>query len=120
MEDTMIHKDICIKFEVDGRQYEAVGFLNEDESSVDGHTMLSRTAGENGGAIGDDDETFLKERRDKFPEELRKYYLATGRRNPDDPCVVSYFIWCSGRWCQYWDGLGSRWRGFVLVLRRCT
>lgn len=114
------HKDICIKFEVDGLKFEAVGFLSEGERSVDGDTMLSRTAGENGGAIGEADWTFLSERTNQFPTELRRYYLATGRRRPGLPRLVSCFGWSGLRWCQDWYYLGHRWSDYGLVLRRCT
>lgn len=116
----MAHKDIRITFELDGRRYEAAGFLNEGESSVDGDTMLSRTSGENGGVIGDDDEEFLSEHRSKFPKELRKYYLVTGRRRPVDPWSVSCFCWYIRGWFQGWGILGGQWYGSVLVLRRCA
>lgn len=116
----MAHKDIRIGFEIEGRRFEAVGFLNEGESSVLGDTMLERTAGENGGAIGDEDEAFLSERRAKFPAELRRYYLTTNRRHPGHPRLVSCFSWYDVRWCQFWDCLVYQWDGNVLVLRRCT
>ena len=74
----MAHKDIRVPFTVDGRNYEAVGFLNEGESPVSGDEMLKRTAGKNGGAIGGWDEEFLSKRLIKFPKELCPYVLVIG------------------------------------------
>lgn len=120
----MAHKDIRIPFEVDGRKYEAVGFLNEGETLVFADAMFERTSKENGGAIGDEDEAFLSERRAKLPAELRQYYLATARLNPCDPWYVSYFNLSpsTNGWRQDWGGLGPdcRWGGLFLVLRRCA
>lgn len=76
----MAHKDICIKFEVEGRNYEAVGFLEENESSVDGVEMLKRT----GGIIGDEDQVIIwKCPRHKLPQELKKYFFFTNRQGLD-------------------------------------
>ena len=84
----MIHKDICIKFEADGRQYEAVGFLHKDELSVDGNTALFRTVGRIGTAYGYDDEVFLSKHLNNFPDELWKYLLVTKRRYQNCPHFV--------------------------------
>jgi len=114
------HNKIRIPFEIDGRRFEAVGFLTEWESSVNGDEMLARTATENGGAIGDEDEAVLSERRDKLPTELQKYYLVTNRRHPGNSRNVSYFSWDGVRWHQYWSSLDDQWHGHGLVVRRCA
>lgn len=118
----MAHKDIRILFEVADRRFEAVGFLNEDEASVDGEEMLRRTAGENGGAIGDDDEMFLREHLEGLLVELRWYYLlATNHRHPDNSRHASYF--CPGGglgWVYLWKWLDSQFGDNFLVLRRCA
>ena len=120
----MAHKDICIKFEVDGCHYEAVGFLDEGESPIDGNTVLSRTAGKNGGAIGEKDYVFLSEHRSSFSEELKEYHLITGNHDPDAPSCVWFFVWddTNGDWklCRGLAYLPMP-MGFenVLVLRCC-
>ena len=116
----MIHKDIRITFKVKGRRYEAVGFLNDGEPSVDGETMLSRTAGENGGAIGKEDVAFLLEHPSKFPKKLQKYYLATGKRDPAGPHGVSGFCGNDRRCSRSWRSLDFLWYDRDLVLRRCA
>lgn len=115
----MASKKILIGFEIEGRKYEAVGFLAEMELSVDGDIMLERTSKENGGAIGAEDEAFLLGRSAQFPTELRRYYLATNRRHSGNQRFVSCFVWSGEQWLQLWSGLGGRY-GNCLVLRRCT
>ena len=105
------HKEIKIKFEVEDRRFEAVGFLNEEEMSTDGD---ERT----GEAIGEEDEAFLSERRGKIPVKLQRYYLVTGRRHPDYPRDVSFFYFYGDGWCQDWYWLGDRRDGYCLVGRR--
>lgn len=116
------HKDIRIEFEIDGRRFEAVGFLAEGENSVSGDEMIRRTANENNGGIGEDDYLFLsKKRRDKFPEELRQYCLITNRRYPDAPHYVSRFKWDGGEWLLGWSYLNHyEWdKNFKVLSRRC-
>jgi hypothetical protein len=115
------HKDIRIRFTVEGRNFEAVGFLKEDDVSGYGDKMLRHTAGENGGAIGDEDEAFLRERLQQLPKSLQYYNLMTNRRRPGYPQHVSYFGFSGNKWGQHWDGLGHfRRRDHDLVVRRCS
>lgn len=114
-----VHKDILINFKIDGSRFEAVGFLNNGESSVDGETMLSRTAGENGGAIGYEDATFLRQRFLKFPKKLRKHCLVTNQRFPDKQDQISCFVWSDeGGWFLYRSNINLPWIDSNLVLRR--
>lgn len=113
--NSAIHKDICIRFEVDGRKFKAVGFLNQGESLVDGDEMLRRVPG----AIGEEDTNFLDERVDQdWSRDLFLYYLATARRNPDDPRYVRYFYRFASRCVRDWYDLDYRWGGRVLVVCR--
>lgn len=114
------HQDILITFEVEDRRYEAVGFIREGETSVDGDEMLRRTAGKNGGAIGEEDVSFLRERRGQLPDTLRPYWLVTGQRDPDNPRYVSYLYFYGIGWCQGWNWLGHQWNDYYLVVRRCS
>jgi len=116
----MAHKDICIKFEEKGRRFEAVGFLDEGKTYVTGDEMLARTAGENGSAIGDEDEAFLWEYRDCWPNELRPYLLVINRHGPGGQRRVSCFLWNGDSWDEDWLWLGDCWFGSYLVLRRCA
>src|SRR3989338_8076047 len=89
-----------IQFEVGGRQYEAVSFLNQGESSVNGDTMIARTDGENGGGVGQEDGDFLWEHRSELPEELKRFYLVcTKWRDPGFHRRVLCFGWGDGGWC---------------------
>ncbi len=122
------HKDIRIPFEIEGRRFEAVGLLKEGEPPVDGDEMLARTAGENGGAIGEEDEMFLREHLLVPPEALWwPRLLVTNRRPPDDlryyginSRCVSCFSFIHGRLLQFWHSLDDRWPDLCLVVRRCT
>jgi len=116
----MAHKDIRILFEIEGRCYEAVGFLAEGELSTNGDEMLRRASAENGGAIKGEDEAFLRKRRAKIPRELDPYWLVTDVRDPGDPRDVSCFVWESDRWYQSWNSLDDDWDDRCLVLRRCA
>jgi hypothetical protein len=119
---SVVHKDIRKKFEArsksgEVRRYEAVGFLNQGESWVSGDTMLERVPD----AIGEEDGKFLDECVDQdWSRELFPYYLATNWRGPDYPRYVRYFSRGGGRWHRFWSGLGSRWGGSGLVVRRCA
>ena len=79
----MIHKDIRIRFQIENRRYEAVGFLKKGEKSVSGWTMFRRTAKENGGAIGKKDWAFISKRRTQLPAKLCRYILVTDCHDPD-------------------------------------
>ena len=124
----MAHKDICEKFEVEDeetgeiRRFEAVGFLCERERYVSAYELLKRTAGENGGAIGEDDWEFLSKHLDKFPDELYKYALVTKCAFSDRPYEPVYFGWHGIRqwWFQFWVRLGNQWGSNSLVVRRCA
>jgi len=123
----MAHKDICIKFEVDGRRFEAVGFLSDDETPVDGDEILRRIPN----AINKEDTIFLyNHRNEEWPYELRSYYLITG-------CKSSPLFWMEYNtgvfYCIGYIGHRMEWdleerpigllielgRG-ALVLRRCA
>ena len=88
-----VHNRIRIRFEVSGRRFEAVRLLKKDEPGCTGDEILRRASAENGGAIGDEDEAFLRKHRAELPAKLRPYWLATNRRGPDDPRGVSGFGW---------------------------
>ena len=116
-------KDIRIEFPIENRIYEAVGVLEMDEDFVWGTEMLERAAGENGGAIGDDEVGFIWRHRDKLPAaELSDYYLVTNKRSVGNPRNVLCFFYAEGRWQQGWSTLDDRWewKAFALVLRRCA
>ena len=112
------YKDIQIKWtsKKTGRRYEAVSFLGEGESSDE---MFSRADGENGGAIGEEDEALLRQDFDDLPKELQPYHLFTNRRDPDSSRYVSCFAFDDGRWDQGYLLLGYPWDDHSLVVRRC-
>ncbi len=106
-----------IEFEVDGRKYEAVGFLDPDEPSVDGYGMVARTDGENGGGLGKEDG---KRIGGDFPSELRPYDLVfTKWRDPDDNVASAVFFRSKGSsWQQGTVWLGAKFTDTTLVVRR--
>ena len=119
----MAHKDICIRFEIDGRRFEAVGFLNEGEISMSRVIMLERADKKNGGAlVKDEDTVFLSERRIQFPTELQQYYLVTSCCDaPTDPRYILFFHWnvCDNKWRKALISPDDDWYHRTLVLRRC-
>lgn len=125
----MAHKDIRIKFEIENRHFEAVGFLADGEISVSGDEMLARTVGEDNWTNSEEVGTFLFEHVGalrKLPLELREYYLTTNQRDPGHPWRVRCFIWSGGNgfvwpfWDRYWHNLNDQWSRHALVVRRCT
>lgn len=115
------HKNIRIQFEIEGRRYEAVGFLNEEEESVNGNEMFARTANENGGAIVGEDYEDISKHRNELPTELRGYYLDTKQRRFDFPRdSFQYFNWHDrDGWYEGSCILGLELFDNCLVLRRC-
>jgi len=107
-----------ITFEIAGRQYEAVSFLNAGEPSVNGDTMVARTEGENGGGLGEDEGLFLWKHRKEWPAELKRHYLVCTKWRDPDPRGVRFFGWSDDDWYQGWGSLVSQWHDAELVLRR--
>src|SRR3989338_6195427 len=110
-----VHNEIRIEFELKGRRYEAVGFLEKDEPSVNGDGMLKRTD-KDGNVVGEEDYQYILKRRKKLPKALDKYYLAT-KRPPVFPRYVSCLRWDGNAWFEHWDSLDCQWDDFTLVLR---
>jgi hypothetical protein len=121
---TTIHNKIRKLFEVKDkatneiRRFEAVGFLCEGEPSVDGNTMLSRTSGENGGAIGEEDEKFIWKHCYLLPTEFWPHDLVTNRRDPEYPHHVLFFDCSCGKWYRSRESLDEQWGENALVVRR--
>lgn len=110
-------KKVRIRFTVDGRNFEAVSFINKGESSVGGDEMLQRVPD----AIGKKDGKFLERRVDQdWSRKLWPYYLVTNRRHSARSRSVRYFRWHDGEWSRYWSRLDVQWDGRVLVVRRCA
>ncbi len=109
------HKDIKIQFEIDGRRYEAVGFLNEGERSVAGNELLLRV----NGVIGKEDVEFIAKHRRKMPmKSLRYYTLLTGYYV--DQNHTACFFWFD-RGCRYdLDWVVTRKNRDCLMLRSCA
>lgn len=111
------HDQIRIRFEVDGRQYEAVGFLRNTELNISGEEMFNRVPD----AIGEEDWSFLLlQHMDKLPAVLRWYALATNRKDEAGPGFRSVlrWIWGGNSWCDRWRRVDHVWDGHYLVLRR--
>ena len=116
-----IHENIHGQFRIQGRSYEIIGFLHQNETSVAGDEMLCRVAGENGGAIGEEDEVFILKYRVQLPRELQSYKLVTGRRHPGNRRYISEIYFSARHWCQYWRDLDdNKYDAHTFVLRRCA
>ena len=110
------HKDIRILFEVGGRRFEAVGFLEEGEQQrVSGSTMLERTSKENGGAIQKEDAEHILHLLDQLPTELEMYRLMTDHGFWDD---AMHFANNGLKWNARYSSMVGRVDSNCLVLRR--
>lgn len=120
----MAHADIRKEFTVGGRKFEAVGFILEDEeTTVDGDTMVTRTDAENGGGLGQEDGEFLWEYRSELLKKLRNvfkhYHLVfTKWCNPADPRLVQCFYGDAAGLGKVWNDLRTPWSVGRLVVRR--
>ncbi|MDO8625866.1 MAG: hypothetical protein Q7K39_00185 [Candidatus Magasanikbacteria bacterium] len=107
------HYAIRIPFEIEGRCFEAVGFLRNDEAAVYNREAFVRTAGENGGPIKEEDEAFLLKHCAQIPWKLRPYWLITAKGT--NLCRHGTHNYCDGRNFS-WQGAMLKERD--LVVRR--
>ena len=113
------HANICISFELEGVRYEAVGFLQDGEDSVELREAIER-AGETV-VSGDEDWKRIKRGLNQLPGELLKFnWLVTNRPSPDYPSYVSCLDRSARGWRGDWSRLRRHWRRYGLVLRRCV
>ncbi len=94
----MAHKDFGIRFAIEGRRYEAVGFLNEYEPTIPGHEMLKRTDGENCGANNFQDLAFIRERFSRLPAVLNQFLLIINNSAMYSGRSTRCFVWQGDRW----------------------
>ena len=113
----MIHKDILIKFEVEGVCFKAVGFLEKGNLSVSGDEMLRRVSD----AIGEEDGKFLDECVSQdWSRDLWLYRLATAKLYSDGSRRILYFSRYNNSWNRSWGRLGGSWGKNSLVICRCA
>lgn len=118
------HETVRIKVTIGGDKYLACGFLEVDEKSIGGQTMLDRTGHIEGTrSINDDDWVKLYRSRGSFSHEFQGTgfkRLATARREPAPHWqYVSCFELEHGKWCDCGISVNGLWGEDVLVLRRC-
>ncbi|PIS05326.1 MAG: hypothetical protein COT81_01745 [Candidatus Buchananbacteria bacterium CG10_big_fil_rev_8_21_14_0_10_42_9] len=101
-----------------GRSYDIRGFLEGNEKSVVGHTMVERVT-KMGANLGQDDGQHFLKHQEEIPEALRgNAFIFTDWRNPDNTENVAYVNWDGYRWVQYRSWLGHDFYGSDRVLRR--
>ncbi len=102
-----------------GRTYEIIGFLEGDEKSVVGHTMMKR-AKKKGAHSGKDEGQHLLDHQEEIPEELRGkvVFVFPDWRYPDGSRSVAYVRWDGVSWVQFWRWLGNAFDGDYRLLRR--
>jgi len=117
--DGLLNDAIPTEMTVGGRTYDLLGFLQGDEKSVVGHTMVERAV-EMEANLGKEDGEHILEHQGDIPEELRGkvYFVFTDWRHPDDSDSVFFVYWGDDRWVRDWDWLDDRWFGNDRVLRR--
>lgn len=118
--DGIIKDTRLTEMTVGGRTYEILGFLEGDETSVVGHTMVKRAKKMNAN-LGKDDGKHILKHQDEIPASLRGkvvFVFPDWRRLGDSEnayCVC----WYGGRWLRPWFWLGGEsWIGSDRVLRR--
>ena len=104
---------------ITGRTYEILGFLREDEKSVDGFTMVAR-AKEMDANSGQDDGQHLLEHQEEIPKSFRGevVFVFPDWRSPDDHGDVAFVRWEGSRWVRDWCWLAFGFYGCGRVLRR--
>ena len=104
---------------VGGRTYEILGFLQGDEESVGGDTMVARAV-EAKADLGKDDGEHILAHQDEIPVTLRGkvVFVFPGWRRPGDSRVVAYLYWGDDSWDQFWHWLDFDCYGLYRVLRR--
>lgn len=102
-----------------GRTYDILGFLQGDEKSVVGHTMVKRAI-EMGANLGEDDGQHILKHQDEIPAVLRGkvVFVFTDWRRPGSPGRVGCVFWGDDRWVSDWHWLGRDFGGRFRVLRR--
>jgi len=113
----MAHKDICIKFEVEGHRFEALGYPSKVEPPFDCDDNMFQHVPN---VIGKEDEAFLWKHRGQLPEELRSYCLVTNQGYPDNSHHVSCFEWYDDGWERSWSWLAMVSDDDYLVIGRCA
>jgi len=99
---------------------ELVAVLREDESFVDGDTLLER-AREQGNRAGQLHAEQLLRQQDEMAE-WREYYLVfpgTIWRRPRGSLCVPYLVWGGERWWLGWRWLDYDWARDVRLVRFC-
>ncbi len=119
----MIHKDIRIEFELDGRRFAAVGFRSEARfERVDIAEVFRRTDTDGTVVSEETDYQFIWTRRERLPQELRRAHgvdtLLTKRAHPGKPNSITYLEFVGAWWCeQPWPvTLPCGWSSSSLVL----
>jgi len=101
-----------------GRSYDIRGFLEGNEKSVVGHTMVERVT-KMGANLGQDDGQHFLKHQEEIPEALRgNAFIFTDWRNPDNTENVAYVNWDGNRWVQNRNWLDNDFNGNDRVLRR--
>lgn len=117
----MIHKNIRIPFILGGRDFEAVGFIEENESSIDGDEMSKRTNKNNKVIKKEVDWQFILEHLNELPKELDEYSLLTIRRHPEFLDVICYlYRSVTYGWRENYYSYSYPWDNRWLVLRHRT
>ncbi len=114
-----VHRDFCCQFQLHGRMFEAVGFLNRFQSDLRGWEAIDRV--DNGLVVSSQkDWQFILQHRNFLPEELNNYYLITKThmRGTSDAVYVLQTPENGDR-NPFYTYLGYRWYKSDLILRRC-
>lgn len=92
-----LHKDICIRFEIEGVRYKAVGYLERGVTSIMAEEVCRRAT--KLVVTSEVDWKRIHCNRRKLPDELLKFsYLLTNRRGNDG---ISILQRVSGEWRNY-------------------
>ncbi len=117
--DGLVKDAIPTAITIGERTYDILGFLEEDETSVIGTTMVER-AKKMSANLGEDDGRYFLDHQDDIPAALRGkvVFVFTDWRHPVNPGFVACVRWLGDRWVQNWGWLGLVWYGNDRVPRR--
>jgi hypothetical protein len=117
--DALVKSGLPTEMTIEGRSYDILGFLQEGETSVVGHTMVER-AEDMSANLGQDDGKHILKHQGQIPASLRGnvVFVFTGWRRAGFSEDVYCVFWELDGWVDGLTWIGGDWGGSFRVLRR--
>ena len=120
MSKAIVHSDIDIRWQANGHEYRAMGFIKKGEPTTPGHTAFERVEVRlaQGWKIVETEEEWALANQDssQFPIEMSQHWFVTKCPYPGRPGYVSVIYYVHDRWFEYWLNPAHNWQDFVFVL----